>query len=183
VEKDRMGVGIPVRTDLPLQLRVLSGSERDLLMWSDADPEAIPAPEGMFKNTRTNREYHELTETIPVDSQLIEPPKTKRIPCYGCQIQITPELAEEFGHESLKDMVEVIMKKRLYGKNYAFVDDEKGMKNLLPKFADYARTLGWDKEDHMDILQFGGDSQIGPYLSEFPEERHRFQQTKDGRLI
>jgi hypothetical protein len=182
-ELDIAGVAVPKRMDIPLQLRVLSGSDRDLLLWADADPDSIPAPEGVFKNTRTNKEYHELTETVPVDSEVIEPPKTKRIPCYGCQCRITPTLAAEFGHESLKSMVDAIKAKRLYGKNYAFVDDEEGMKALLPKFADYARTLGWDREDAATIFEFGMDSQIGPYLSEFPDERHRYQQTQDGRLI
>ena len=181
-ELDARGVAVPGRRDIPLQMRVLSGSDRDLLMWSDAKADDIPAPEGVFKNTRTGGTYHELTEILE-DTEVTAPPATKRFPCYGCQVRLDANMADEFGFENLKAMVDDVMSNRLYGKNYAFIDDDEGMLKLLPKFADYARTLGWDKEDAHEIFEFGMDSKIGPHLSEFPDEAHRFQRTSDGRLI
>lgn len=179
----------------PLSMRVLTGGTLDRLGYGDLDLPDIPDPGagGNFKHERHNRFYHELPE-VTRGSEVLNPQVATRIPLYGCQLRVDDATAESYGflfkkkedQDPLEALVQAITSRKqpfsLYGRKYAFIDDEEGMRKLMPKFAQLVRDGAWSKDDVNEIFRGEpGESKVGPRLSAV--EPHRFEKNpKTGRL-
>jgi len=87
---------------------------------------------------------------------------------YGSVAIIDKDAADEFYPIPEDDkpppferLVAEIRDQRLYGKRYAFIDDEEAMAKIKPRFLDYEQEAKWDEEDQQEVLQVNADTQIG----------------------
>lgn len=117
----------------------------------------------------------------------------RRFPLYGAQFRIDQKIVDEmeetllgirgedWPEDPFERLVHWIENRRrpftLYGKKYAFLDDEAGMEKLLPQFLEYVKKVAIYRDDQDEIFRSRNisGSEVGPPLSQLEPgrfERH-----------